>query len=156
MNVEQCVLPIMISGQVMNFHAQVIIRQTFPAAMLVLLYEYLYRLAEKLLPEEAAMFLVQIEQTLATSFLHLVFDLYSHAGRSCALARGEAEDVCFGEGESAGELIGLLKVLLGFAWKASNNVGSDRHAWDEALCCCDDRAIAFAIVAARHFAQDRI
>src|ERR1700730_4691952 len=91
----QLMLPVAcLIGQSMQFDAQVVIGQPFPTATLVLLDEHLDAHAHKLLAKEAAMLVIEGEQSLTTCFLYLVLDLPSPACGGGSLPGGEAEDVC--------------------------------------------------------------
>src|SRR5689334_1025664 len=114
-------LPVMF-GQIVDFDAYIIIGQPFPVAMLELLDEHLDRLADKLLPELLAMLVVEVEQALAASLLHFFLHLVAHAGRWRPLARREAEDVRFREGQFARHRVCALKIFVALTGEASDNI----------------------------------
>src|SRR5690242_2957103 len=60
--------------QVMEFDANVIVGESFPVTIFLLLDEHRNRLAQEMLAEQATMLLVEIQQTLTTGLFDLVFD----------------------------------------------------------------------------------
>ncbi len=85
---DQVMLPaLVLCGKVVDLNAEVVICQPFPASMLALFDQDLDSLAQELLSETAAMFLIQGEETLAACFLDFVFDLPAHTCGCRPLAR---------------------------------------------------------------------
>src|SRR5512135_1965713 len=104
----------------MHFHAQVVIGQSFPLSIFLLLNQHLERLPQELLAKCPALLLIEIKQTLAASFLDSILDLSVHTSCCCTLALRETENVHLGECQFLCCLIGQFKVLVGLTWKSGD------------------------------------
>src|SRR5579859_4430056 len=96
---DESVLPVTLggAGQAFQLDAQVVIGQSFPAAVLDAFDEDCERLACELFAETAHVLVVEGQQALTTGLFDLVLYLSLHTGRRRSLAGREAEDVGFGK-----------------------------------------------------------
>src|SRR5437763_14778751 len=100
------------------------------------------------------MLFVEGEQTFATSLFNFVFDLAFHTCSSRALSWREAKDMGFGEVELLSKLIGLLKILVGLAWEAGDDIGTDGNVRNDLFGSGNECTIASTIVAACHATEE--
>src|SRR5579875_3274713 len=109
----------------MNFNADIVVGQTFPDTVMLLLDQNLTPLAQEARTEQAAMFLIELEKPFATRLLNFLFDLTTHTGRSRTLTRREAKNVHFGKLQFQCKLIGSLKIFVALAGETGDDIGTD-------------------------------
>src|SRR6266699_5123420 len=127
---------------------QVIVGQTLPVSMFIVLNQYFNSTPKKFFAEAPSILLVESKETFAARFLDLILDLALHARRRGSLPGRETEDVRFGELQFSSELISLLKIAVAFTGEAGYDVGADVNTWDQLASSGYNRLVARAVIAA--------
>src|SRR6266516_2212323 len=102
------------------------------------------------------MFVVERQEPLAARLFDFILNLPLHAGRCCALARRETEDMRLGKLQFTGKLIGLFEITFAFTRETSDDIGAYGNPWYQAPGGGDDCLIACTVITTGHAPQDGV